>query len=249
MNTFYFKNLTFSIFGLVFFLSCTNDSKRSSYYYDDYYYYYSDYYYYYYFYGDVSHVNFVNLIQPSKKSLFFCDYYQLNPLYLEYAKPSGYFDVYPGTTIFSIIDSIGTLKAQKEIPLSYGNYISIFAIEDTDNAITLVSFKDELLHPVKNKSMIRFINLSASSKSITIKENRNELVKRLSFKNATAFIEIPNGQYNFNFEDSEKPSELLFQANVKLKKGSIYTVYCSNLIKEDQDTIKNSFDVTVVENY
>lgn len=241
MKAFFIKNRLIYLFVLICCLSCGTDSEKLYHICTTYCPYYSLHT------INTPQINFINLVRTNDKISFYCDSNEFKKSAVQYAKPSGYFAVYTGTTHFTAVDSKGDLRAEKEIQLHSSECLSIFALEDTHKKIILLSFKDNLVFPAKGKSMVRFINLSVESQIMALRGNGYELIKDIHYQKSTPFFEVTNGYYNLICRNTTASSKQHFKTPIELKPGHIYTVCSSGSAKGTQS--KDSFHTSIIENY
>lgn len=161
---------------------------------------------------------------PSSGDLFFyADDNRINNSGLNYSQYLGYRQFYTGDRNFTLRNSNGIILASTNIQLSYGDYFSVFAVNNF-NEIELVSYTDNLSRPSSNKAKVRFINLSPDMPAIEIFNGINLLQSNLNFKDASNFVEIESGEQQIIIKTSNTGTEVL-NTNIDFKPGIIYTIY------------------------
>lgn len=178
---------------------------------------------------------------------FFADTNQVGNSALNYSDARGYFPFFTGDRTLSLKDESGQVIATAEITLAVGNFFSAFAVNTFDN-LELVTYEDALVKPVAGVAHVRFINLSPDADAIDIDGNTSQSIATgLAFKQATQFISVPAGNYDFNFSLTANGSSL-FTQNVQLNPGRIYTIYTKGFVTPPTGS-NDTFSGEVLRNY
>ncbi|MES2488020.1 MAG: DUF4397 domain-containing protein [Bacteroidota bacterium] len=189
----------------------------------------------------------VNASPNSGDLYFFADANQVNNTGLSYTGANGYYNFFPGNRLLSVKNTAGTTVATDSITLTAGQYFSAFAVNTFDN-IELVTYTDSLQYPAANKAYLRFINLSPDADSINVSSLTATFATGLAFKQATDFIEVPSGTYDFTFADTASGDSLFTDTAVNLYAGHIYTIYSKGFVTPTTGS-NDTFSTELLRNY
>lgn len=178
---------------------------------------------------------------------FFADANQVGNAPFSYSDARGYLPFFTGDRTLSLKNAAGDLLASTEVTLGVGNFFSAFAVNTFDD-IELVVYEDALVKPSGSSAKVRFINLSPDAASIDVeRENSIGVVSEIAFKQASTFIDLPAGIYDFHFSltGSDTP---LHTKNVQLNPGRIYTIYTKGFVTPPTGS-NDTFSGEVLRNY
>jgi len=177
----------------------------------------------YYYYDTAAHGIIGNASPNSGDLFFFADGNQVNSNAINFGSALGYYNFFEGNRVISIKNSSGDVLATTDIALSVGEYFTVFAANTADN-IELAVYQDTLIAPVSGKARVRFINLSPDAGGIDVFDNSIEVASDLIFKEASGFVDLPSGVYDFAFKRTGEEATI-YTKNVQLNPGRIYTIY------------------------
>ncbi|RYD86016.1 MAG: DUF4397 domain-containing protein [Sphingobacteriales bacterium] len=188
-----------------------------------------------------------NASPNSGELFFFADSNRLNNAGITYTGAEGYYNLYTGSRIISVKNAGGTTLATDTITLAAGQYFSTFAVNTFDN-IELVTYGDSLQYPANGKAYVRFTNLSPDADSINVASPSTTFATGLAFMQATDFIEVPSGIYDFNFTDAATTDTLFTDSAVNLYAGHIYTIYTKGFVTPATGS-NETFSTKLLRNY
>ncbi|NUY80733.1 DUF4397 domain-containing protein [Flavobacterium sp. MAH-1] len=199
-----------------------------------------------YYYDNAAHGIIGNASPNSGDLYFFADSNQVNMNGLNYGSAVGYYNFYPGDRVLTLKNGNGVVLDTYEISLAIGNFFSAFAVNTFDN-VELVVYQDVLAKPAGGNARVRFINLSPDAEGIDVFDNSVELTSGLTFKQATPFMELPAGNYDFDFRLSADDSHL-YTKTVSLHSGRIYTIYTKGFVTPETGS-NDTFSAEGIYNY
>lgn len=195
----------------------------------------------------IAYGNIINASPDSGELDFFIGENKINKYgALSYGDVDGSFEVYTGSSTFTIKDDNGNNLASTSLSLSDGEHFSVFAINTLEN-IELKAYKDVLGDPSSNSSMVQFINLSPDANSISIKDVAMTYTESLDFKETTGYGAIPNGTHEFTFTNTETGEEIL-TASASIIAGRAYTIFTKGYINSLEGS-NNPFSMQVFRHY
>jgi hypothetical protein len=198
-------------------------------------------------YPDVAFGIIANASPDSGDLYFFADNNPVNQSALTYPNADGIYTFYTGNRVLKLKNAAGTELATDTISLAAGNYFSAFAV-NTFNNLQLVTYRDTLVQPANNHARIRFINLSPDSESVNVSSAGETLSSGLEFKEASPFIEVETGIYNFDFTTTSTSAALYTQGPVELHAGHIYTVFTKGFVTPATGS-NETFSTEIIRNY
>lgn len=171
-----------------------------------------------------AHGVIVNASPSSGDLYFFVESTQIGTAPFNYTDARGYYNFFPGDRTFSVRDDLGQTLATTQLTLAVGDFFSLFAV-NTFNNLELVAYDDSAAKPEAGLVNVRFINLSPDAGSIDVYTDTNlNYASDLEFKQATQFISLNAGDYNFVFSNAADGT-VLANKEVTLQSGRIYTIY------------------------
>ncbi|MGS2740979.1 DUF4397 domain-containing protein [Sinomicrobium sp. M5D2P17] len=197
----------------IIFVACDED--------DDYIYYYPE---------DIAYGLLVNASPGSGDLYLYADENQINQDPLNYTDARGYYNFYTGDRLFFLKNQNGETLDSLSVNLSMGEYFSVFAAGTYGDNIELALYPDNVDYPGGGNAMLRFINLSPDAPSVDIWNGDEVLAEDLDFKQASVFIKMDDGTYDFKFTDAST-GELLFKSDaMDLYGGRTYTIYAKGYV-------------------
>jgi hypothetical protein len=185
---------------------------------------------------------------PNSGDLFFyADENRINATASVYGTAEGYFRFYTGNRTLSLRDASGTLLDSTTVDLREGNVFSAFAV-NTFNNIELVTYADTLVAPPAGYALVRFINLSPDAAPVNISAASQTLAEGVAFKEATDFISVAGGNYNFIFTNAETGQAIYSSTNVELYGDRIYTIYTKGFVTPTAGS-NDTFTAEKIRNY
>ncbi len=227
MKSRFLKTLLF-LFAVLFAASCSVDDE--GYYYND----------------TAAHGTIGNASPNSGDLYFFADANQVNANPMNFGAAAGYYNFFPGNRTISVKTASGTVLASEEISLNVGDFFTAFAVNTSDN-VELAIYQDVLAKPVGGNARVRFINLSPDAAAIDIVNGTTDVTSGLTFKQATPFVELSAGSYNFGYRLSSDDTQLYTQ-NINLQAGRIYTIYTKGFVTP-QSGSNDTFSAEAIYNY
>jgi len=176
-----------------------------------------------YYQDTMAHVTIGNASPGTGDVYFFADNNLVNQYGLGFGDAAGYYNFYQGDRTLSVKSMSGELLATKDVNLSIGAFYTIFTVNEASN-MDLAVFKDSLVEPIAGSARIRFINLSPDAPAIDILNGTDEVASDVAFKEASQFIDVPAGAYEFRARLSSADA-FLGSKQVQLSAGRIYTFY------------------------
>lgn len=195
---------------------------------------------------DLAYGLIINASPASGDLFFYADANQINNTALNYAKAAGYYNFILGDRVLTVRNASGQVLATDSITLTRDKVFSTFAV-NTFNNIELVTYNDSLVVPAIGKARVRFINLSPDADSINVSGTMQTFATGLAFKEATEFIEVPAGNYDFTFKDSESEDTLFHDTAVQFADRRVYTIYTKGY-KTPPANSNDTFSTEVVRN-
>ncbi|KGO87233.1 hypothetical protein Q765_06075 [Flavobacterium rivuli WB 3.3-2 = DSM 21788] len=165
-----------------------------------------------------------NASPASGDLFFFADANKINDNALTFATAAGYYNFTLGNRILAVKNASGTTLATKAVTLTRGQSFTAFAV-NTFNNIEIVTYRDSLTSATASKAYVRFINLSPDAAPINITGTTQTFATGLAFKQATPFIEVSGGNYDFTYKATATQDTLAQDRSVALRAGKIYTIY------------------------
>lgn len=200
----------------------------------------------YYFYDTVAHGTIGNASPSSGDLFFFADNNQVNTNGLSFGNAVGYYNFYEGNRVISVQDNTGNTLASAQLSLSIGDFFTVFAVNDPEN-MELAVYEDVLEEPFRGHAGVRFINLSPDSGSIDVEDAGSDAVSALAYRDASQFINIPEGSHTFRFRSSSDDT-VLYTKQINLAAGRIYTIYTKGLVYPSAGD-NSAFSAEAIYNY
>ncbi|RZJ70274.1 DUF4397 domain-containing protein [Flavobacterium sp.] len=200
-----------------------------------------------YYYNDTAAHGTIGNASPNSGDLyFFADNNQVNANGLNFGAAAGYYNFFPGNRSLTLRNAGGTVLDTEEITLNVGDFFTAFAVNTADS-VELAVYQDVLAKPAGGNARVRFINLSPDATAIDVVDNTTDVTTGLTFKQATPFLELPAGTYNFDYRLSADDTALYTQ-NIQLQSGRIYTVYTKGFVTP-QTGSNDTFTAEAIYNY
>jgi Domain of unknown function (DUF4397) len=174
--------------------------------------------------GPVSYVSLYNASPDAPELSIVVDNRQINSYPFEYSDYTGYLRFYTGSRNLQfgpyganniVVDTTLTLEDEK--------VYSIFVADEFAKA-SLVVLNDESPAPAEGNGKVRVINLGPDNgrSELRFSGDSTALAPGQAFKNASAFVEMESGEYDFEVQTSE--GTILELPNVSIASGQFYTV-------------------------
>ena len=180
-------------------------------------------------YPDAAYGVVANASPNSGDLYFYADANQVNNSALNFGTAMGYYNFFTGDRVLSIKNAAGATVASDTISLQANDFFTAFAVNTYDN-IELVTYRDSLEYPASGRALVRFINLSPDAAPITINSPSQTFVTGLEFKEATDFISVPGGTYDFSFTNTATGEAIYTEDDAEVLSGHIYTIYTKGFV-------------------
>ncbi len=151
---------------------------------------------------------------------------QINSTPFEYAEYSGYFRFFTGSRNLKFGPYLSSsIDMDTTIVFEPGKVYSLFVADEYENAEVVV-LNDNFTTPTSGKANVRVINLSpdAGNVDFTVADDTDRWVSALEFKDASEFIEVDAGEFDFQVRASDDDELLLSIPNTKLLSKYYYTI-------------------------
>lgn len=125
-------------------------------------------------------------------------------------------------------ESPGVINA--DLPLSAGQDVTVVALNLLEEIEPLV-LTDENSDPSEGNAKVRFVHASPDAPTVDITlTDGTILFDNVSFKQASAYLEVPAGSYDLQVRDETGAAVVLTQNDVELDQRTVYTVFAIGLI-------------------
>lgn len=151
---------------------------------------------------------------------------QTNAVRFKYADYTTYAAFFVGERNFGFGPySSSSIDVEGDFTLEENKFYSLFIAGEYADA-ELVFINDNTTLPAVGKAKIRVINLSPDAGDIDLKilGAADNLASDISFKENTAFIEVPSGLTDFEVRASDDDELLASVPDAQLNEGWIYTI-------------------------
>lgn len=140
-----------------------------------------------------------------------------------YPVSSEYLPITSGSTRLQVkVAGTETSVIDATVPLSALKSYSVFAVNFV-SAIEPLLLEDDRSAPAAGKARLRVIHGSADAPAVDVAVDGSVQIANLSFKGASAYLEVPAGTYPVEVRAAGTSTALL-SANLTLEAGGVYTV-------------------------
>ncbi|HTF21879.1 MAG TPA: DUF4397 domain-containing protein [Chryseolinea sp.] len=173
----------------------------------------------------VAYVSIYNAIPDAPELDITVDNRMINPRAFEFGDNTYYQNFYPGQRAFQITPyGANNVVTDTTVTLVDGNAYSFFMVDEYSKAQILIT-NDSAAVGEEGKVKVRLINLSpdASPVSLKLKDGENTLIENQPFKNASSFLELDPGTFDFEIVSSGGEPSILIP-NIDLQSGAVRTI-------------------------
>jgi len=125
-------------------------------------------------------------------------------------------------------DSAGVINA--DLPLAAGQNVSVVAVNRLAQIEPLVLIDDNTA-PAAGKARVRFVHAGPDAPTVDITlTDGTTLFDNVSFKQASAYLEVAAGSYDLQVRDETGTAVVLTLNGTALGAGNIYTVFAVGLL-------------------
>lgn len=172
----------------------------------------------------------INASPDSPPLDFLLDNNQANGYPIQYGNILDYVAAYTGKRVASFYKSGSNQKiASDTITLHENKYYSLF-LSNSVSTPDLLLLKDTLSRPADSMAVVRFVDLSTNAPAVDLGiQGGSVLATNKAYKGYTSFISVKGNTYTFEARQTGTNTVLVSLSNIKLKAGSIYTIWLHGL--------------------
>jgi hypothetical protein len=176
----------------------------------------------------VAYVSIYNAIPDVGELDIIVDNRPLNSGPVSFGDNTYYRNFYTGTRNFKVSPfRAGNILVDTTVALADGNAYSIFMADEASRAQLIVT-NDSAAVDEAGKGKIRLVNLSpdAAPLSVRIKGSGSEIINNQAFKEASLFVELEPGTYDFEIISADSMAPVAV-SQVELPSASVRTIVVS----------------------
>lgn len=150
---------------------------------------------------------------------------------LGYRQFTEYFSVAPGTYTVRVFQAGSTTNPvlTTNLTVEPSTILTIAAAGRLRN-IMLLPFEEPKLGTIPGRSYIKFVNLSPNTPAVDLSLTSGKtLFSDISFGEASNYIDIPQGIYNFLIKPTDTDNTILNVPNIRIRPNRILTIYLIGL--------------------